>query len=435
MSRASPTRSLSELSESAVGAPIRDNAFLEARGRSGELRGRGWISIGVALFLGTLALRPQIVGIGPLAEDISRSLGVSGAVVGLLTTLPILCMGLFAPLGPALAQRFEARRVMAVCLMALGLTGVLRGALGTAVPFLIATIGIGVATGAAGALPSMLAKLYVPSRAGAVSGAAAAGIVSGAMLSAALAVPLAGVMGGWRPVLGLFAGAGLVATAIWFVLLGPSPTKATPIPAAGSVGRAPLAWMLAVVFGLQAILYWGGGAWLAGTYVERGWEPAGAAALVAMLNGAALLGNVVVAVMSDRVGFRLRQIVLAAGGTALAAAGFVLLPGMAVVWTAILGFSLGAIFPLLLAYAIDASGDPRAAGSLSGFMLLVGYVIAAVGPLALGAARDLTGGFGSTFPILLIVAVSLTVASLGLRPASAAITRSDDDSAIRLGVR
>ena len=51
----------------------------------------------VALFLAALTLRPQIVGVGPLIPSIQDAFGTSHAVVGLLGTIPVLCMGLFAP--------------------------------------------------------------------------------------------------------------------------------------------------------------------------------------------------------------------------------------------------------------------------------------------------------------------------------------------------
>jgi cyanate permease len=41
----------------------------------------------LAFFVCALALRPQIVGIGPLAPQIQRDLGASHALVGLLGTL------------------------------------------------------------------------------------------------------------------------------------------------------------------------------------------------------------------------------------------------------------------------------------------------------------------------------------------------------------
>ena len=66
-----------------------------------------------ALLLVSLAVRPQLAAIGPLAGGIIDELGVSHAFVGLLTTVPVLCMGLFAPFGPPLARRLGGRRAIA----------------------------------------------------------------------------------------------------------------------------------------------------------------------------------------------------------------------------------------------------------------------------------------------------------------------------------
>ena len=57
------------------------------------------------LFLAGLALRPQIVGVGPLIPAIKKDLDVSHAVAGLLGTIPVLCMGVFALPASALTRR------------------------------------------------------------------------------------------------------------------------------------------------------------------------------------------------------------------------------------------------------------------------------------------------------------------------------------------
>jgi CP family cyanate transporter-like MFS transporter len=48
------------------------------------------------LFLCALPLRGQIVAIGPLLPDIRSDLRLSHAVAGLLVSIPVVCMGVFA---------------------------------------------------------------------------------------------------------------------------------------------------------------------------------------------------------------------------------------------------------------------------------------------------------------------------------------------------
>ena len=71
------------------------------------------------LLIVTLALRPQIIGIGPLVPAIRSDLGISHGVAGLLGTIPVLCMGLFAPFGPTVARRLGPRRAIAACVAAI----------------------------------------------------------------------------------------------------------------------------------------------------------------------------------------------------------------------------------------------------------------------------------------------------------------------------
>lgn len=72
---------------------------------------RPWLLI-MGLILVAMNLRPALSSLSPLLSDVSASLGLSAARAGLLTTLPVLCLGLFAPLAPILARRFGAERVV-----------------------------------------------------------------------------------------------------------------------------------------------------------------------------------------------------------------------------------------------------------------------------------------------------------------------------------
>ena len=113
------------------------------RGRHGLLAG---------LFLAGLALRPQIVGVGPLLPRIQASLHVSHAVAGLLSTIPLLCMGLFAPLAPRLLRTFGSQRAVSLSLALVVAMGVVRALVPGAALVLAFTIPLGVGIAVAGTL-------------------------------------------------------------------------------------------------------------------------------------------------------------------------------------------------------------------------------------------------------------------------------------------
>src|SRR5476649_2617189 len=58
------------------------------------------------LVLVGLNLRPALSGVAPLLREIRGQLDLSTAYGGLLTTAPVLCLGLFGPVAPRLARRF-----------------------------------------------------------------------------------------------------------------------------------------------------------------------------------------------------------------------------------------------------------------------------------------------------------------------------------------
>src|SRR5215471_443413 len=80
----------------------------------------------VALLAIALVFRPQTIAIGPLLPSIQNSLDISHGVAGALTGIPVLCMGIFAPLGPVLARRLGARSALAVCALLVIAFGLLR---------------------------------------------------------------------------------------------------------------------------------------------------------------------------------------------------------------------------------------------------------------------------------------------------------------------
>ena len=50
------------------------------------------------MVLVALNLRPALASLAPLLSRVQADTGLSAAAIGALTTMPVLCLGLFAPL-------------------------------------------------------------------------------------------------------------------------------------------------------------------------------------------------------------------------------------------------------------------------------------------------------------------------------------------------
>jgi CP family cyanate transporter-like MFS transporter len=369
------------------------------------------------LFLASLALRPQLLAIGPLLPEMRTDLGMSHGVAGLLGTIPVLCMGLLAPVGPLLVARIGIRAALAACLTAISILGVARAIAPDATTVLAATLAIGISVGTAGAIPAIVVKLRTPTVPALGTGAYAGGIVAGSTLAAAAAVPLAGPDVDWRFSLAVISIASAVPIASWLILVPPDrPGERSDAAPPRLPWRSATGWLLALLFGLQSIIYYGLVAWLANVYVERGWDHASAGSLIATMNGVGLLTTLGVPVIADRLGSRRGQLLVSAAAILFGLLGLILVPEAGFVWSAALGLALGAIFPLVLTLPVDVADAPGDVGAVAALMLLGGYILSSTGPALLGAIRDLTGDFGASLWSLVGLAIALFVACLALSP-------------------
>jgi CP family cyanate transporter-like MFS transporter len=362
------------------------------------------------LFLAGLALRPQVVGVGPLIPEIQRDLEVSHAVAGLLGTIPVLCMGVFALPAPALTRRYGSRLAIAACLALIGGFGIARAAVPGAVAVIVLTFGVGLGLGFAQALMPVAVKERFASRPALATGIYVLGINIGSAISSALAVPIADGAGGWRWSLASFSAATLALVLAWgWLTRDEAPHRRAEVIHVRLPWRSGLSWRLVGIFGVMACVFYGLNSWLPDAYVERGWSDGKAGALLAVLNIAALVTTLVIPWLADRHGSRRIYLAVFSAGMAASCTGFVAAPAGAWVWAGTAGLCVGAMFPLVMTLPVDIGKRPADVGAVAGMMLGVGYTIGAVAPLVLGAARDLTGTYTTTLWLIVACGAALFV--------------------------
>ncbi len=57
------------------------------------------------IFLAGFSLRPGITSVAPLLGDIRAHFSTSESTLGLLTSIPVMCMGLLSPLAHIMSKR------------------------------------------------------------------------------------------------------------------------------------------------------------------------------------------------------------------------------------------------------------------------------------------------------------------------------------------
>lgn len=367
-------------------------------------------------------LRTVMASVPPLVQTISSDLGLSNAAMGALTTLPVLCMGVFAPTAQRLAGRIGAAAAVEAAAACLAVGTALRFFGGQVWPLYAGTFvaGVGIAIGGT-LLPGLVKELFPPQRSGLVTGLYMFAMMGGATASSAMAVPLRDWLGSWEGSLASWSLLGVVGLLAWLpVTRGASRHRAANPPVAVDhrlPWRHTTAWLVAAYLSVQSWQFYSSLAWLAPTYVAEGWDPTHAGYLLSAFSFAQLVSGLVGPTLSDRV-HEHRLLLFGAGAFGLVGLlGLWLAPEAAPwVWAVVLGLGQGAAFSLALVLIVDYGATPAGSGRLAGMAFLISYTIASLGPTTMGAVRDATGGFDAVWLSLMLVMVVQLALVRQLRP-------------------
>jgi CP family cyanate transporter-like MFS transporter len=375
--------------------------------------------LAIALLLCAVAARPLAVSVGPILPDIQADLAMSPFVSGVLGMVPVICLGLFAPVGARLASVLRPRTALGIALALIVAFGAARAVAPTTVTLITLTIGLGIGMGMSGSIPSMIIKARAPRAPAFMTGMYGTGVVSGAAVASLLVIPFVGIGGDWRAAILLLSLPVLVAALVGFWLLGPDTARPLGQRTHAAVTWSdPTAWLIAAIFGLQSLIYWSLVIWLADVLVAVGWSGADAGTMVGIFQTSNLVAVVGVGHLAERYGTRRSQLRVVAALFTLGLLGLAIVPQLTVAWIIVAGAGLGAAFPLALTLPVDYASDDREAGGKASLMLLVGYLVAAVGPPALGLVREATTASAPAFLLLAACGAGFLALSAWLRPPS-----------------
>ncbi|MGY2230799.1 CynX/NimT family MFS transporter [Pseudomonas tolaasii] len=374
---------------------------------------RPWLLI-LGLVLVAMNLRPALSSLSPLLNDVSASLGLSAAKAGLLTTLPVMCLGLFAPLAPILARRFGAERVVLGILLTLAGGIILRSSFGEAGLF-VGSLIAGASIGIIGVLLPGIVKRDFAKQAGTMTGVYTMALCLGAALAAGATVPLSHAFGdSWNIGLGFWIVPALVAALFWLPQVGQKQGAHQVAYKVKGLLRDPLAWQVTLYMGLQSSLAYIVFGWVPSILISRG--------LSATEAGLLLSGSIIVQLLSALTApwlatrgkdQRLAIVVvmlLTLGG--LFGCLFAPLDGLWG-WAILLGLGQGGTFSLALTLIVLRSRDSHVAANLSGMAQGIGYTLASMGPLAVGVLHDWTGGWNATGWVFGVIGLGAIIAGWG----------------------
>jgi len=370
----------------------------------------------LALVVAALNLRPGITSLAPLIERIASELALSRASISLTTVLPVMFMGLLAPLAPRLAQRVGLERTLLGCLLLIALALSLRLAATSSLVLIgsAALVGIGIAV--AGPLMSGFIKRHFAQGLGAAIGWFSLSMSMGGAAGVVLTQPLThGFADRWPLALAFWALPALLAALLWLRL----PNRSEPpglVPTGGLPWTVPRAWLITAFFALQSGLFYALSTWLVARYGEAGLGAMRSNGLLSLFMLAGMPCSFLVPWLAHRGVSR----PLLLGGCSTLALLCLSLIALAPAFqpeltAALLGIALSSSFALALILPMYEVNSPLEVSRWTAMMLSVGYTLACVMPLLVGLLRDLSGSYRLPFTVLALMAAVMLLVTLALR--------------------
>ena len=330
-------------------------------------------------------------------------LGLSAAAAGLLTTGPLVALGILAPLGPRIARRVPVERLLALTLFATAAGTAARG-LGGVVALYAGTL----LAGAAIALTQVVTPAWIRARGcghvGLLTGVFSTTLVAGATVATFTAIPFERAFGGWEAALAVWAIPAVLAGALWLpvAIRSREPIEA---PVGAPLWREPVAWSIAVFMGLQSMAFFSTITWLPEILVDDGFSEGYAGTLSGITQLVQIAPAFAIPVLAAR---RASQVVLLdviVGTAAIGLLGVLLAPDAALLWMVFLGIGQGGALGLGLILPVLRGRDPGQVAGMVAMSMGVGYLIASAGPALVGAVRDVSGDW--TWPLIVMLAMTL----------------------------
>ncbi|WP_145414237.1 CynX/NimT family MFS transporter [Paenibacillus xylanexedens] len=362
-----------------------------------------------ALFIAALNLRPIITSVASIMSMIQSELGISALTASLLTTLPVLCMGLFAPAATTLSQRIGLERTIFISLLLITLATALRSVDPSVTILIVTALVGGIGISLAGPLLSSFIKKYFPASPGIVS-IYSVSMTIGAALASGLTIPIyTQRQHNLSLALSCWAILGIVAVLFWVGLI----RKNKPSSSRTERVKLPLgnkkAIQFTLFFGFMASMFYSLTAWISPIALSFGYSSQSAALLLTVFTLIQVPVALLIPNLVNRSGKIKLWLVLCSVSELI---GLVLLLSPMPMLPAVifLGIGAGGLFPLALMLPIMATNTAEEAGTWSAMSQMGGYIMGAFGPLIIGWIFDLSGHFyGSIMAMLVIVLLMISV--------------------------
>jgi len=369
-----------------------------------------------AIMLLALNLRLCVNALGTVIPQIRHELGLGAGAAGLLLSMPPLVFAFIGIAVPAFAARMGSHALVSGALLAATAGQLLRalvpGTLALFAGTLVSLIGLAVGN----VLMPGLIRLHFPTRITTITSVYVTLMTFGATVATGLSIPIEQLTGGtWRTTFTIWAAACAVAVIPWLYLAVGSHGqrqrgRSSSMPLRRLL-QSPLAWAMAVTFGIQSAHVYVVLGWLGQVLLDSGISTVKMGALLSMAPAIGIVMALTVPTVLRRERLVFPMLLLFCLCYLIGYLGLIIAPEAgAWVWMFFIGAG-GGTFPTVMTLIALRASTADGVIALSAFTQCIGYLIGSLGPLAFGLLHTPGGSWHSS--LLLMIALIVPIAIVG----------------------
>lgn len=203
-----------------------------------------------------LNLRLGISSVPPLIGLIKQALQLNNFQVSLLTSIPVICMGVMAFCVKQMQQKLGRDRSILLCLFLLAIGMASRIVFSNYLSLVLSAIVIGFSIAIIGPLLSGLIKEYFPQQTGLLIGVYSISMGVGSAAASNFSLSLA--KNSWSFALGSWSILAIVGGIVWLFVMGEKGAQTSVRKASkGFPLKSVQAWKMVLFFGLQSGMFYG----------------------------------------------------------------------------------------------------------------------------------------------------------------------------------
>lgn len=363
---------------------------------------------------------------------IKSDLALNNFQAGLLTSAPIICMGLFALLVYQIQKRFGLRMGVGIFTLWLALGSLFRFTTTSYMELLFSTLVVGSGIAIVSPLMSGFIKNNFPYSANVMVGVFTTSMGLGSVLASASSPWLIQQTGSWQGATGIWGVIALISAIIWF-LLSPKDNKIAEAElnsddelvekvSMKALWSSPIVWQLILLYATQAGNNYAYTTWIQPYAVSFGHSENFGSVLVSLFTAVQTSASLTVPLLINRK--RRLKLWTAICGLLMSLGALIMLFGagvqaLAIFSTILISYGGSGIFNISLIIPIRINDTAEEASVMTSVMQTVGYLVAALAPVLVGQIIDLTGDSNSLIYNSLIMGL-ITILLVKSRPVNLA---------------